>query len=76
MYVQSLKTDKEPVGEEAIIALSNMCQREVHVYTAHVEPLVYKPVSGIVKGEPVLLAFFEPGHYRAVLRNGDHKSEN
>lgn len=45
MYVQLLKTDKEPVGEEAIIALTNMCQREVHVCTAHVKPLTFKSTA-------------------------------
>lgn len=67
MYVQALKTDGESVGEEAIIALTNMCQREVRIYTAYIDPLVYRPACGDVIGEPVSLAFYEPGHYRAVV---------
>jgi hypothetical protein len=66
-YVQALLTNGECVGEEAVVALANMCVREVRIYSAHVDPLVYMPVSGSVTGPPVSLAFFEPGHYRAVV---------
>jgi hypothetical protein len=68
-YLQALRTDGESVGEEAIIALANMCQREVHIYTAYIDPLVYRPACGVVIGDPVSLAFYEPGHYRAVVPN-------
>jgi hypothetical protein len=66
-YVQALLTDGECVGEEAVVALANMCVREVHIYSAHVDTLVYLPASGSVTGPPVSLAFFEPGHYHAVV---------
>jgi hypothetical protein len=49
------------------VALANMRVREIRIYSAHVNPLVYMPASGSVTGQPVSLAFFEPGHYRAVL---------
>jgi hypothetical protein len=66
-YVEAMLTDGESVGEEAVVALTNVCKREVHIFTAHVGPIVYKPANDDVSGEPVSLAFFEPGHYRAVV---------
>jgi hypothetical protein len=57
MYVQALKTDGGSVGEEAIIALTNMCQREVRIYTAYIDPLVHRPACGDVIGEPCLSPF-------------------
>jgi hypothetical protein len=65
MYAQALKTNGESVSEEAIFALANMCQREVRIYTAYINPLVYRPACGDVIGEPVSLAFYEPD--RAVV---------
>lgn len=67
-HIDALISDGQSVGEEAVMALANVCRREVHIYTAHVEPLVYKPSNGAISGAPVCLAFFEPGHYRAVTR--------
>lgn len=57
-YVEAMLTDGESIGEEAVVALFNVCKREVHIYTAHVGPIVYKPINADVSGEPVSLAFF------------------
>ena len=75
-HIDSLITAGKSVGEEAIVALAHMREREVHVYTAYVEPLVYQPAGSDVKSEPVCLAFFEPGHYRAVTQLSAFNSGN
>ncbi len=66
-HVLSVSGNGVAVGEDAIVALANVCRREVHVYIAYADPLIYKPNDGIIVGNPVSLAFFEPGHYRAVV---------
>ena len=68
-HIQTLLTDGQPVGEDAIIALANICDREVHIYLAYSEPLIYSATDGEKSGEPITLAFYEPGHYRPVLHS-------
>ena len=40
-HIQTLLTDGQPAGENAIIAPANICHREVHIYIAYSEPLIY-----------------------------------
>jgi hypothetical protein len=39
-YVEAMLTDGESVGEEAVVALTNVCKREVNICTARVGPIV------------------------------------
>ena len=67
-HIQLLRTDREAVGEDAVKALSELFHRDVIVYIANALPLVYSPNGGRRSGDgPIRLAFFEPGHYRAVI---------
>jgi hypothetical protein len=67
MHVQSLYANGTPVGEDAILALANICHRIVVIHLADVAPQPYSPADGDIRGSSVNLAFYEPGHYRAVL---------
>jgi hypothetical protein len=68
-HVQSQSADGVAVGEDAIVALANVCRREVHVYMAYADTLIYRPTDGIITNNPVSIVFFEPGHYRAILHS-------
>jgi hypothetical protein len=61
------------VGEDGILATADYLKREIHVYTATLKefPLVYTPVSKRESNvaTPLLLAFFEPGHYCAIINS-------
>jgi OTU domain-containing protein 3 len=65
-HIQAIRTDGEAVGEDAIEALCEICRCEVIIYIAYAEPRVYKPNVDAIR-PPIRLAFFEPGHYRAVV---------
>jgi hypothetical protein len=54
-------------GEDSILAAANFLQRPIHVYVAAVcSPLIYVPSSPLVCCLPILIAFYEPGHYRSL----------
>ncbi len=63
---QCISQDGVWIGEDTIPITASYLQRDIHVYiaTKRASPLVYS--SGSSALPPVLLAFFEPGHYRAV----------
>ncbi len=65
--MRHLRTAGNPVGEDASVALASVHHRHVVVYIANAAPRVYTPVNNDVRGSPVTLAFYEPGHYRAVI---------
>ena len=54
--------------EDIILAAADCLQRPIHVYVAAARssPLVYSPTQLQAARSPLLLAFFEPGHYRSV----------
>lgn len=64
-----MRTLGNAVGKDSIIAVANVCKRDVIVYSADAEPLVYKFLSadGSSKLPSIKVAFYEPGHYRAVF---------
>ena len=71
-HLRSLRSEGTSVGEDAIIALSHVLNRNIIVYIAGCEPLVYKPsvLNGleVCSQEPsISLAFYEPGHFKAVV---------
>lgn len=62
-------TDGKWPGEDVIKATAYCLQREVHIYTASVSsPFVYKPEPPPSTTEPLRLGFYEPGHYRAIIK--------
>ena len=55
-------------GEDIVLATANCLQRAIVVYVAHAasSSLTYSPMTAPIK-PPLTLAFFEPGHYKAVV---------
>jgi hypothetical protein len=70
-HIAALRNNGVEAGQDAILAISEVCQREVHVYMAYMQPEKYCPSNGVVSGEPIRIAFYEPGHYRAVVSAGN-----
>ena len=66
-HIKCLRTVGCSVGENAIMALESVCNRDVIVFIADAEPLTYSPPNSLCKVAPLLLAFYESGHYQAVL---------
>ncbi len=61
------------VGEDIVLAMARCLQRDIHVYTViGSSPMIYTPLEKITSGAPVAsaaplrVAFYEPGHYKAV----------
>ena len=55
-------------GEDIVLATADSLQRAIVVYVAHAasSPLTYPPTTAPNK-PPLTLAFFESGHYKAVV---------
>jgi hypothetical protein len=67
-HVQAVRTLCTPVGEDAIIAIANVFKRQVAVHISRLEPVVYSPeVCDSIQGGRISLAFYMPGHYKAVV---------
>lgn len=60
--------DKFWPGEDIILASANFLQQTIQVYLAHgiSSPISYSPSTTSSKS-PLSIAFFEPGHYKAVV---------
>jgi OTU domain-containing protein 5 len=58
------------VGEDVILAAACNLLRPIHVYIAacNSSPLIYAPSMVSTDSLPLLLAFYEPGHYRSVVQ--------
>lgn len=58
-------------GEDVIIASASCLQRVIHVYVAGgpATPHQYEPSIKPADVTPLLLALYEPGHYRALTQN-------
>ncbi len=56
------------MGEDVILLVATYLKRDVYIYTANdkMSPLIYKPKSTMPSLPPMLMAFYEPGHFRAV----------
>ena len=69
-HLQSMGKDGVEVGEDVICAAASYLGRPVHVYSSlgHTWPCEYLPGGvTVLAPKPVRLAFYEPGHYMAVL---------
>jgi hypothetical protein len=68
-HVQSVRTLCTPVGEDALVVIANVCKRQLAVHIARSDPVVYSPDDcDSVQGTPISVAFYAPGHYKAVVR--------
>lgn len=75
-HIRAVRSDGVAVGEDAILAIAEVIHRDVCVHVAYTEPLVYRPINGHVVSEPVNVAFFEPGHYKAVFTEKQLDDQN
>ena len=77
-YVSSLHTpgDYLYIGEDTAIAAVVIFKREIHVYSAMLNTLIYHPQCNAVD-QPIKIAFFEPAHYKALTTSERiHHGEN
>jgi hypothetical protein len=70
LCAQKMRVNGEYAGEEALITAAHYLERDIHVFKyttiATASPHIY--ASPVVSGNlPIALAFYEPGHYRAVF---------
>ena len=69
-----IRKDGSWAGEDIILSTANFLQQPLHVYYASCTspPLVYaSELSFASQAVPVLLAFYEPGHFRAIFNKSD-----
>ena len=70
IHTNDISKNEEWVSEDAIVATGDYLQREMHVFLAKSNavspPLIYSPQT-FVQAPPVLLAYYEPGHYKAIV---------
>ena len=61
-------------GQDAILTTADYLNRDIHVNMACIKssPEVHSPALCIVNFPPLTVAFFEPGHYKAVLSINEH----
>ena len=51
----------------AALAAAELFSNEVHIYSALLKPLVYKPYSKAIVNTPLKMAFYEPAHFVAFV---------
>ena len=68
-HINNIKNNEIWVGEDVVLATSKFLRHELHVYIAAEASslLIYAPSTLDQSLPPISLAFYEPGHYRAVL---------
>ena len=66
-HLKIIHTPGKAVSEDMIIALVKFSKCCIKVHIAHSELLICQPLNSIVSNCSVNIAFYEPGHYRAVL---------
>jgi hypothetical protein len=71
--VSRIERANTEVGEECILTAADLLQRPVHVYkfvqpgSSGTTPTVYAPTTCAAVHAPISIAFYEPGHYCAVM---------
>lgn len=67
-HVERVNTE---AGQESIVSAADYLQRPIHLYKfvtpPGVTPDVYMPRARKAVHPPIAIAFYEPGHYRAVI---------
>ena len=71
-HVSEMRTNGVCVGENAVLIIPDVIQRDITIHIAFVEPLLYRPSSGLATGPPLQIAFYEglgsdTGLYRAIV---------
>lgn len=68
-HIEDVRRSGTWVSEDVIVAAAACLRRAIHVYLAagKFSPRIYNSPAGSSL-LPILLAFYEPGHYRAVLK--------
>lgn len=66
-HIKCLRTDGYSVSEDAIMALASVCNRDVILFIADVELLIYCPPNSLCKVASLFLAFYKPGHHQVVV---------
>ena len=69
-YISALRQENnyDYVGDETAKAVSDLFSCEVWIHSALPKPLTYKPNNGCILREPINLAFVEPAHYKALIK--------
>ena len=75
--LQNLSRDGVWAGEEVLTTAASYLCRAIHVYSGVgiTWPLVYQPagVATELSSLPIILAFYEPGHYMAAVSTQDNQ---
>ena len=66
-HIHHVEINGERAGEDAILAIADIYQCKVLVFTSKSLPLIYKPLNSFVKFVLLCVAFFLPGHYMVVI---------
>ena len=68
-HITNVCTDGKWAGEDVLLCAADLLKQEIHLYIAadKFSPIVYKPRTGPFS-DVICLAFYEPGHYRAVMK--------
>ncbi len=57
-------------GEDITLAAADCLKRDIHVFkfieTNGTSPIIDTPLAGLAIHSPLMIAFFEPDHFRAV----------
>ena len=73
-HVRRLSTEGEAAGQDAIMALARVTKRNMYVHIAFTTLPVFEGKDQATPNDPIQIAFFEPGRYRAVVRNDSKPS--
>ncbi len=69
--IENMRIERTWAGEEAIVSTASYLRRPVHIYTyasnCDLLPLMYSHPKCDDGAIPIRLAFYLPGHYRAVV---------
>ena len=65
-HIIKLSQDGYWAGEDAILAVANVYHCTVQVFNSISEPREYKPKDSVILHNPITIAFYQPGHYKAV----------
>ena len=71
--IDEIATDCNCVVEDVILAMADYLQRQICVFFASdtASSLIYLPTASYTCGvinDPILIAFYEPGHFLAAVR--------
>ena len=67
----SIRQTNKWAGEGIVLVAADFLQRDIQVYIAgeSISPLVYSPTLYRPEGHPILLTFYETGHYCDLVQS-------